>query len=124
MMWGIVDPVLMHGLPRVGAWAALRRLAPVLQACFGRLTFTCTQNRVVIPYTIPSVLLCTDDRDVSVAVYKTVGVATDVTTRPHRRECAVWAWTTLVYSWEFVGCASSLGSLIFLRVSLVVVGAL
>ena len=41
VMWGIADPVLMHCLPRVGAWVALRRLAPVIQACYDRrFTFT------------------------------------------------------------------------------------
>ena len=49
VMWGIADPVLMHCLPRVGAWVALRRLTPVIQACYDRFTFTYQQNRVVIP---------------------------------------------------------------------------
>ena len=53
VMWGIADPVLMHCLPRVGAWVALRRLTPVIQACYDRFTFTYQQNRVVIPNVAP-----------------------------------------------------------------------
>jgi hypothetical protein len=48
-MWGTADPLGMHGLPRVGAGAALEGLRLVLKACYYRFTFTFQQNWPVIP---------------------------------------------------------------------------
>ena len=39
VMLGIVDPLVMCGLPRMGTGATLERLRPVLQACYDRFTF-------------------------------------------------------------------------------------